>query len=164
LLTTPPGFGYLVVTLACFAVLGSAFLTGDAPWGPWLRALDRGWVAQAWARPVAGVWHFGFERSAFVPCPGLSGGLPVRAGDVWWASHEGRTFEEVRAQVWGQGRLMTDTTLFVVWFGDVSPRGEYGHLGGYTRQIAVSALGHLRPISVDACARALADPHLWAIE
>jgi hypothetical protein len=164
LLTLPPTFGYLVATLVGFAALGSLALTGRAPWDPWLVALDRGWVAEAWGQSVAGVWHVGFERSAFVPCSGLAGGVSTRRDEAWLADLEGSTFSELRARVWGEGRLLSDTAVFVAWFGDVSPRGAFGHLGGYARAIAVRAPLRVGPADAGACARARMDPHLFAVE
>jgi hypothetical protein len=76
-----------------------------------------------------GCYTGGFEMSAFTP-------LGTR--ENWWTKWDTSTaMLEVAAGTAGRGVW---PTLFVVLQGRVSEEGRYGHMGQYSRQIAVSRI------------------------
>jgi len=153
-------FVYVLVTLGILLLGVSVLLTGRPPWWFYLRSRELGWVPARWEQPLAGHWTFRFEQSSFLPCPGFAAGMSDST-IAWWAntSHVRST---LRSLVWRGGRLMSDTTVFVAWFADVSPQGEYGHLGAYSREIGVTDIATLRPSEPDDCSRARQDRMLFA--
>jgi hypothetical protein len=68
-------------------------------------------------REIAGVYELGFERQTFRPCG---------SGETWWVSTAPATLHR------GLG-----TRAFVRVRATVGPRGAFGHLGKYPRQIAI---------------------------
>jgi hypothetical protein len=86
----------------------------------------------------------------------------VPRGAEWWAEFDDVAWRELTGRVWHGQRPRADTTVFVAWAGELSARGEYGHLGQYEREIAVKALYRVRPAAPGECARAASDPALFA--
>src|SRR5262245_10510297 len=91
------------------------------------------------AGPVEGTFtgHFtrGFEVAAFVPCADYS---RVDGRDaIWWLSSTAESdFDQQFLEVIGPD-TGEDITVYLVWHGTVSPAGEYGHRGAYTREATV---------------------------
>jgi hypothetical protein len=68
-------------------------------------------------REIAGVYELGFERQTFRPCG---------SDETWWVSTAPASLHR------GLG-----TRAFVRVRGTVGPRGAFGHLGKYPRQIVI---------------------------
>ena len=68
-------------------------------------------------REIAGVYELGFERQTFRPCG---------SGETWWVGTAPASLQR------GLG-----TRAYVRVKGTVGPRGAFGHLGKYPRQIVI---------------------------
>jgi hypothetical protein len=68
-------------------------------------------------REIAGVYELGFERQTFRPCG---------SGETWWVSTAPASLHR------GLG-----TRAYVRVRATVGPRGAFGHLAKYPRQIAI---------------------------
>jgi hypothetical protein len=98
-------------------------------------------------RVVSGYYTVGWEEQSFKPCGGRSG---VGDNGMWWVSNPGPMMGAYRDLVegdWG--------TIFVTVRMDLSERGRWGHLGGYSRSVAVVELMDARRPSRerDDCSR-----------
>ncbi|HLM68049.1 MAG TPA: hypothetical protein VK358_11005 [Longimicrobium sp.] len=83
-------------------------------------------------RVVSGYYTVGWEEQSFRPCGARSG---VGDNGAWWVSNPGPMMGAYRDLVegdWG--------TIFVTVRMDLSERGRWGHLGGYSRSVAVVEL------------------------
>ena len=78
-----------------------------------------------------GHFEFDFEKQVFRPCG---------SRERWWAW--GMPAELQKS--WGQ-------RTFVVVEGELSPRGEYGHMGRYARQIRVTRVVRMEPGEGSGC-------------
>jgi hypothetical protein len=73
-----------------------------------------------------GIWSRGFERSAFQPDGGDA--------ESWWMdSFGGVTWQSV-----GLAPPMSNPAMHVHIVGYLSPKGHYGHLGGYEHEVLVT--------------------------
>lgn len=86
--------------------------------------------ADADERVVSGYYTVGWEQQSFRACGGGRG----TDGDtgVWWVSNPGplmRNYADLVEGDWG--------TLFVTVRMDRTGLGRWGHLGGYSRSVAV---------------------------
>jgi hypothetical protein len=145
---------------ALAVLLLTVWLTLDArpPWYYPMRAFQLGWVPVAWHRPLIGHWTLAFERSEFRPCTGFSAGI---ADSSEWYAQTDRISKQLVAAVWADAGRRKDTTVFVSWAADVSPRGSYGHMGRYTRAAAVTYLMGVRIARSDDCEVARTHPELF---
>lgn len=85
---------------------------------------------------IAGHYRFGFEVEAFRPCG---------SSEDWWVT----TADELRSRA---ERLSgTSRPVYAVVRARVSPRGEYGHLGQYPRQVSVVEVLEMRPARSSDC-------------
>jgi hypothetical protein len=82
-----------------------------------------------------GHYTSGFEVASFVPCSDSQIGND--AGPWWMGSTAESGFYDQYLDVIGGPSAPEYVTVFVVWRGAVSPPGEYGHLGAYTREATV---------------------------
>lgn len=82
----------------------------------------------------AGYYTAAWEKQAFQPCG---------QREEWWTWN---THHITRTPAGAPGRY------FVVLKGEVSARGQYGHLGMYPRQILVTEVLEVRPATGDECA------------
>jgi hypothetical protein len=92
-------------------------------------------------RVVSGYYTVGWEEQSFSPCRGPS--VP-RDGRAWWVSNPGpmmRAYRDLVEGEWG--------TIFVTVRVDLTDRGQFGHLGGYSRSMAVLELIDARRPSED---------------
>jgi hypothetical protein len=83
-------------------------------------------------RVVSGYYTVGWEEQSFKACGTRSG---IGDNGVWWVSNPGPMMGAYRDLVegdWG--------TIFVTVRMDLSERGRWGHLGGYSRSVAVVEL------------------------
>ena len=99
-------------------------------------------------RVVSGYYTIAWEEQSFRPCRTLP--WPVGDHGVWWVSNPGPMMGAYRDLVegdWG--------TIFVTVRVDLSEPGRWGHLGGYSRSIAVLELLDARRPSEkrDDCSR-----------
>lgn len=81
-------------------------------------------------RVVSGYYTVGWEEQSFTPC--RTRPLPIGDRGVWWVSNPGPLMEVYRDLVegdWG--------TIFVTVRADLTEPGRFGHLGGYSRSMAV---------------------------
>lgn len=82
-------------------------------------------------RVVSGYYTVGWEQQAFRVCGGGRGGDK----GVWWVSNPGpmmRAYGDLVEGDWG--------TIFVTVRMDRTELGHWGHLGGYSRSVAVMEL------------------------
>lgn len=103
--------------------------------------------ASAPTRTVSGYYTIGWEEQSFRPC-----NRPASFTDrgTWWVSNPGPMMEAYRDLVegdWG--------TIFVTVRVDLTEPGQFGHLGGYSRAMAVVELIDARRPSEerDDCSR-----------
>lgn len=97
------------------------------------------------AEDFAGLYINGFETSDFVSCGGATkGGRFWRAG---YGAAEARIIEDWRAA--GRRGAEAFPFLWIEFSGRLSPRGEYGHLGLYPREVSVVSLKTVR-VATDA--------------
>lgn len=92
-------------------------------------------------RVVSGYYTVGWEEQSFRPC-GQRG--------KWWVSNPGpmmQAYADLVEGDWG--------TIFVTVRVDLTDEGNWGHLGGYRRAMAVTELLHARRPSPqrDDCSR-----------
>lgn len=93
-------------------------------------------------RVVSGYYTVGWEEQSFRACRGAS--WPAGDSGVWWVSNPGPILPVYRDLVdgdWG--------TIFVTARVDVTDVGRWGHLGGYSRSMAVVELLDARRPSPD---------------
>ena len=85
-----------------------------------------------------GHYSAGFEVSAFRPCG---------ADESWWTSGDLQpVFDAMPDSVpVGYG------TVFVHWRGDLSGKGQYGHLGSYERELTVTQVLEAREPAANDC-------------
>lgn len=95
--------------------------------------------APAVPQRFSGTWTFQFETSAFQ----LDNG-----GDRYWLSGEGAVWNEIIAPINGSGRGPWGREHLVVE-GYLSPPGQYGHLGAYTRELRVTRVIEAILVSAD---------------
>ncbi|HEX6038230.1 hypothetical protein [Longimicrobium sp.] len=116
---------------------------------PFLPLLLLPVLASAAAPPrlVSGYYTVSWEQQSFTPC-----NRPVSFTDrgAWWVSNPGPMMPAYRDLVegdWG--------TIFVTVRADLTEPGQFGHLGGYSRAMAVVELVDARAPSEtrDDCAR-----------
>lgn len=84
-------------------------------------------------RVVSGYYTIGWEEQSFRAC--RTSPLPVGDRGVWWVSNPGPMMEAYGDLVegdWG--------TIFVTVRMDLTEPGRWGHLGGYSRSVAVVEL------------------------
>jgi hypothetical protein len=103
--------------------------------------------AAAPPRLVSGYYTIGWEQQSFHPCD-----RPVSFTDrgAWWVSNPGPMMQAYRDLVegdWG--------TIFVTVRADLTDTGQFGHMGGYSRAMAVVELVDAREPSEkrDDCSR-----------
>jgi hypothetical protein len=99
-------------------------------------------------RVVSGYYTIGWEEQSFRAC--RTGPLPIGDPGVWWVSDPGPMMGAYRDLVegdWG--------TIFVTVRADLTERGHFGHMGGYSRSMAVVELIDARRPSErrDDCSR-----------
>jgi len=92
-------------------------------------------------RLVSGYYTVGWEEQSFRPC---------NSRERWWVSNPGPMMQSYRELVegdWG--------TIFVTVRVDLTTEGQWGHLGGYRRAMAVTELVDARAPSPqrDDCSR-----------
>lgn len=97
---------------------------------------------------VSGYYTVGWEEQSFRAC--RRGPLPVGDSGLWWVSNPGPMMGAYRDLVdgdWG--------TIFVTVRIDMTEPGRWGHLGGYSRSVAVVELLDARRPSPgrDDCSR-----------
>jgi hypothetical protein len=78
-------------------------------------------------RNYTGVWQWSFETSAFTTTTGQG---------PYWLVAEGQTWEQLIAPLRAAGGPWGRVAIVVE--GDLSPVGQYGHLGAYSRQLRVT--------------------------
>jgi hypothetical protein len=74
-------------------------------------------------RELAGVYELGFERQTFRPCG---------AGETWWVGTAPASLQRG-----------LETRAYVRVRATVGPRGAFGHLGRYPRQIHITEAVHV---------------------
>ncbi len=84
-----------------------------------------------------GYYQAGFEVEAFEPC-----GSPEK----WWVVRG----DELNAR-YRQFVGAPYEPVFIVVRGQVGPRGRYGHLGLYNRELVVQQVLEIRPLSEADC-------------
>lgn len=109
---------------------------------PWFPAPD------AEERVVSGYYTVRWEEQSFRPCP-RPGAASADRGP-WWVSNPGpmmQAYGDLVGDGWG--------TVFVTVRMDLSEPGRWGHLGGYSRSVAVVELLDARRPSEkrDDCSR-----------
>lgn len=82
-------------------------------------------AADARTIEIAGVYELGFERQTFRACG---------AGETWWVGTAPASLQR------GLG-----TRAYVRVKGTVGPRGAFGHLGKYPRQIVIREVVSVTP-------------------
>jgi len=83
-----------------------------------------------------GFYTWGFEENGFRPCG---------SEESWWVT-EGdlhSRYADVASQQY--------EAVYVELSGTVGPEGEYGHLGAYSRELAVEELHEMRPAQAGDC-------------
>lgn len=88
-------------------------------------------------RRLSGFYTWGFEVSAFQECGN---------DESWWVGMDaglGQRHREIGTRQY--------QPIFVVVDGEVSGRGQYGHLGAYDRQIDVTHLLEAREVRQEDC-------------
>lgn len=83
-----------------------------------------------------GLYTWGFEVSGFQPC-GSSESWWVTAGDLYPRYREVATADY--------------QPVYVEVTGEVGPPGRYGHMGAYSREIAVRDVAVMRPLREGDC-------------
>jgi hypothetical protein len=99
-------------------------------------------------RVVSGYYKVGWEEQSFTPC--RTRPLPIGDRGVWWVSNPGpmmRVYRDLVEGDWG--------TIFVTVRADLTTPGQFGHLGGYSRSMAVLEVMDARQPSErrDDCSR-----------
>lgn len=99
-------------------------------------------------RVFSGYYTVGWEEQSFRPCRGGARGMGESG--AWWVSNPGPMMGAYRDLVegdWG--------TIFVTVRVDLTEPGRWGHLGGYSRSVAVVELIDARRPSPerDDCSR-----------
>lgn len=99
-------------------------------------------------RVVSGYYTIGWEEQSFRACG--EGRRTIGDNGVWWVSNPGPMMGAYRDLVegdWG--------TIFVTVRMDMTEPGRWGHLGGYSRSVAVEELIDARRPSPerDDCSR-----------
>jgi hypothetical protein len=99
-------------------------------------------------RIVSGYYTIGWEEQSFRAC--RRSPLPLGDRGVWWVSNPGPMMGAYRDLVEGEYG-----TIFVTVRADLTEPGRYGHLGGYSRSMAVIELIDARRPSErrDDCSR-----------
>lgn len=83
-----------------------------------------------------GFYTWGFEVNGFEPCGST---------ESWWVT-EGDLHTR-----YGQVSTGEYQPVFVRLEGEVGPEGRYGHMGAYTREIAVREVVEMRPVRDADC-------------
>lgn len=91
-------------------------------------------------RSFTGVWEWGFETSSFVG---------TRGEGPYWLVAEGANWEALQAPIRSSGGGPWGRVAVVIE-GDLSPPGQYGHLGAYERQLRVTRVIESRLISASS--------------
>ena len=154
-------FAVLVISLSVMAVVAALVLLPAPPWTYYSRARELGWWPVRWSQPMLGRWTSGFERSVFLPCPSSAGG--VSDTSAVWADVR-PVWLTLRSRVWGTSPVLSDTTVLVAWYADVSDNGQFGHLGQYRRAIGVRSIAGVWPVTQTDCDAASRDSTLFWIE
>lgn len=83
-----------------------------------------------------GFYAWGFEVSSFQPCEN---------DESWWVTGGDLTsrYREIATQDY--------QPVFVVLAGEAGPPGSYGHMGAYSREIAVREVLEMRPVREGDC-------------
>ncbi|CAG0980838.1 hypothetical protein GPROT1_02269 [Gammaproteobacteria bacterium] len=92
------------------------------------------------AQDYAGTFTYGFEVVAFKPC---------NSDEVWWLNGEVTAMKDLRTRYEALTRKMEP--VHVQLRGLISERGNYGHMGGYQRQLYVLELLDVRDIQPGDC-------------
>lgn len=111
------------------AIVKQAYGQGQLYWREHASERDEIFAGYGYRRIEAnGTWSLAFEKSSFVP---LTSG-----GEKWWlGSFGGVKWSELRP---GQTEPdFNEAEVYIV--GYVSPKGQYGHLGMYDREVLVTA-------------------------
>ena len=93
-------------------------------------------VTDPGAERYRGLYTWGFEVSGFQPC-GSSESWWVTAGDLHTRYREVATADY--------------QPVYVEVTGEVGAAGRYGHMGAYTREIAVRSVAVMRPVRDSDC-------------
>lgn len=88
-------------------------------------------------RRLIGFYTWGFEVSAFQECG---------SDESWWVGADAGLGQRHRELQTGQYQ-----PIYVVIDGEVSVRGQFGHLGAYDRQIDVSRVVEARQVRQEDC-------------
>jgi len=91
----------------------------------------------------AGRFESGFETSAFHPCG---------SEEQWWVTADSGAWARLHAppaRTDSGGYL--EAVAFVRLRGRRSPRGEYGHVGAYDRELRVTEVLEVRPPAEAEC-------------
>jgi hypothetical protein len=99
-------------------------------------------------RVVSGYYTVGWEEQSFRACRRAP--LPIGDRGVWWVSNPGPMMGVYRELVEGEWG-----TIFVTVRADLTEPGQFGHMGGYSRSMAVvEVLDARRPSeNRDDCSR-----------
>ncbi|GAB4579990.1 MAG: hypothetical protein Fur0022_27290 [Anaerolineales bacterium] len=89
--------------------------------------------------PFKGYYASGEEISSFVPC-----GMDAQPGygHGYWLESPNDFHEQYRALLFASGveYLTGDQAVYVVFEGELSPEGQYRHVGAYEREVTVIKL------------------------
>ena len=86
---------------------------------------------------LAGHYSQGFEVDAFRPCG---------SEESWWVTQGAELRSRYQALSPRQYQ-----EVYVELRGDAGPRGQYGHLGAYTRELAAREVIEIRPAAEADC-------------
>lgn len=95
--------------------------------------------AQAGPQRYSGTWAWGFETSAFLTDGGQG---------PYWLEAEGPLWSEIGAPIERSGRGPWGRVHLIVE-GELSPAGQFGHLGAYRHKLRVTRVIQAELISAD---------------
>ena len=102
-----------------------------------LDGICPGETPAAVTEPFKGYYASGEEISSFIPC-----GMDDKPGygHGYWLEGPNDFHEQYRTLIFDNGAqfLTGDQAVYVVFEGELSPEGTYGHVGAYARKITVT--------------------------
>ena len=132
-----------ILRLILFGLLTSAVCMGCRARPAERKAPSKGClsaIAKSQDGKYRGFLTTGREQQAFIPCD---------CEDIWWVEYNSVTVEQLRgARQNGRCYETFDNPGCQEWTyaevsGNLSPAGQYGHMGRYLRELEVNEIGRL---------------------
>lgn len=121
-------------TFSHAGLMRDAYARGQTWWRD--HPFERGRMMAEYGYTVVeqeGVWSLGFEKSVFTP-------RDAERGSWWMTTLGSRAWSEVGLE---QVRSAPATRVRIV--GYLSPKGRYGHIGGYEREVLMTSATRVEP-------------------